>query len=279
MLNTVPFIEKKSYLESYRLPPLAFENSAKLPASITSIWSSLHAQESDPRIRSIRMILSQQKPIDDTETIALQVALADAMWRAGKSSNALKMVLKALKIRPKQWMANRIYIDILMAQQEFEQAYAVVNSLKELPKPSSWDIPLEARDIELCAASCVWRLKDWELVASHLGKAFPKGVKSMPKELQEDWFRLALYRHEPTDAAEAAALLVSSKALDFTDAILQTLVQRGWTNHALPLYRHIYEQAPRNQLLRRRLVALCIKEGELEEARKLAEPGALDVNL
>ena len=225
------------------------------------------------------MILSQQKPMDDTETIALQVALADAMWKAGKSTNALKMVLKALKIQPKQWMANRIYIDILMAQQEFEQAYAVIISLKSLPKPSSWDIPLERKDIEICAASCAWRLKDWELVASHLETAFPKGVNSMTKALQEDWFRLALYRHNADDAAEAAALLVSSNALEFTDAILQTLVQRGWTHHALPLYRHIYEQAPRNQLLRRRLVALCIKEGELEEARKLAEPGALDLNL
>ena len=279
MLNAIPFIEKKSYLESYRLPPLSFEKTTKLPASIDSIWSSLHSKESDPRIRSIRMILSQKKPIDDTETIALQAALADAMWKAGKSTNALKMVLKALKIRPKQWMANRIYIDILMAQQEFEQAYEVVLSLKKLPKTPAWDIPLEARDIELCAASCAWRLKDWELVAEHLGKAFPKGVKSMPSELQEDWFRLALYRHKPDDAAAAAALLVSSKALDFTDAILQTLVQRGWTNQALPLYRHVYEQAPRNQLLRRRLVALCIKEGEIEEARKLAEPGALDLNL
>lgn len=279
MLNALPFIEKKSYLESYRLPPLSFEKSAKLPASINSIWSSIHTQGSDPRIRSIRMILSQQKPIDDTETIALQVALADTMWRAGKSTNALKVVLKALKIKPKQWMANRIYIDILMAQQEFSQAYDVTLSLKKLPKSSSWDIPLASKDINLCAASCAWRLKDWELVAEHLEKAFPKGVKTMPKELREDWFRLALYRHKPDDAAEAAALLVSSNALDFTDAILQTLVQRGWTHHALPLYRHIYEQAPRNQLLRRRLVALCIKEGEIEEARRLAEPGALDLNL
>ncbi|CAN0548561.1 unnamed protein product, partial [Laminaria digitata] len=35
---------------------------------------------------------------------------------------------------------------------------------------------------------------------------------------------------------------------------------------------------PRNELLRRRLVALCIKEGEIDEARKLTESGALNLN-
>ena len=244
-----------------------------------SIWPSLQSQESDPRIRSIRLILSKKDAADDNETIALQVALADAMWKAGKSVNALKMVKKALQLRPDQWMANRIYIDILMAKQEFEQAYEVVMSLKKLPPPASWDQELPQEEIDLCAASCAWRLKQWDLVAEHLDAAFPQGTKSMPRGLQEDWFRLALYRHKPEDAADAAALLVSSNSLEFTDAILQTLVQRGWTNHALPLYKHIFEQAPRNQLLRRRLVALCIKEGELEEARRLAKPGALDLNL
>ena len=279
MLNTLPFNHKSSFLESYRLPVLSFEHTSKSAASTNSIWSSLQSQETDPRIRSLRLILSKKDSADDNETISLQVALADAMWKAGKSSNAMKMVQKALKLRPDQWMANRIYIDILMAQQAYNQAYDLVLSLKELPPAASWDQELKPEDIELCAASCAWRLKKWEEVAEHLKAAFPKGVKLMPRGLQEDWFRLALYRHKPQDAADAAALLVSSNSLEFTDAILQTLVQRGWTNHALPLYKNIYEQAPRNQLLRRRLVALCIKEGELEEARRLAKPGALDLNL
>ena len=279
MLNTFPFNQKSSYLEHYRLPTLSFEQTSKSKASIDSIWSSLQSQESDPRIRSIRLILSKKDASDDNETLALQAALADTMWKAGKSTNALKMVQKALKLKPDQWMANRIYVDILMAKQQFTEAYDVVTSLKNIPPAASWDKALKPEDIELCAASCAWKLKNWELVAEHLNAAFPKGVKTMPRELQEDWFRLALYRHIPEDAADAAALLVSSNSLEFTDAILQTLVQRGWTNHALPIYRHIFEQAPRNQLLRRRLVALCIKEGKLEEARRLAKPGALDLNL
>jgi hypothetical protein len=105
-----------------------------------------------------------------------------------------------------------------------------------------------------------------------------RGGKTMQKPLQQEWFRLALYRNEPDDAAEAAGLLVTPSALDFTDALLQTLVQQGWTHHALPLYRTIFDKDPRNQLVRRRLVALCIKEGELDEARRLTAPGALDLN-
>ncbi len=224
------------------------------------------------------MILSQKDHREDQETVALQVALADSMWRAGKSANALKMVFKALELYPKQWMANRIYVDILMAKQEYERAYDIILSLKDLPSPASWDLPLPLREVNVCAASCAWRMKEWERVAELLKEAFPDGVESMPRGLQEDWFRLALYRHQPDDAAAAAALLVSSNALDFSDALLQTLVQRGWTHQALPLYRTMYDQVPRNQLLRRRLVALCIKEGEIEEARRLAKPGALDLN-
>jgi hypothetical protein len=60
--------------------------------------------------------------------------------------------------------------------------------------------------------------------------------------------------------------------------LLQTLVQQGWTEYALPLYRTAYAAEPRNQLLRRRLVALCIREGAIEEARALAKPGALDLS-
>ena len=279
MLNTLPLDHRSSFLENYRLPPLSYDQGSKLPASVHSAWNALPTRDADPRIRSIRMILSQRDPIDDSEAIALHGALADSMWKAGKSTNALKMVLKALKMQPQQWMANRIYIDILMAQQDFKQAYNVVISLRELPPPASWDSPLSKKETLLCAASCAWRLKEWEVVFEHLQEAFPEGVQSMNRPLQEDWFRLSLYRHKPDDASEAASLLVSSNALDFTDALLQTLVQRGWTHHALPLYRNMYEQEPRNQLLRRRLVALCIKEGEIEEARRLAEPGALDLNL
>ena len=82
----------------------------------------------------------------------------------------------------------------------------------------------------------------------------------------------------PEDAAEAAHELVNVGALEFTDAVLQTLVQQGWGEQALPLYRTMFSEDPRNQLLRRRLVALCIKQGKITEARAFAEPGALDLS-
>jgi hypothetical protein len=97
----------------------------------------------------------------------------------------------------------------------------------------------------------------------------------MPIPLMEDWFRLALYRGRPEDAAAVAALLIERTTVESADALLQTIVQNGWTKEALPLYRTAFANAPKSQLLRRRLVALCIREGQLDEARQLTQPGAL----
>ncbi|NNE34998.1 MAG: tetratricopeptide repeat protein [Rhodothermales bacterium] len=99
----------------------------------------------------------------------------------------------------------------------------------------------------------------------------------MPAPIQEDWFRLSLYRDRPEDAVAVASVLIEEKSIPLADELLQTIVQNGWTKEALPLYRSAYKRAPESQLLRRRLVALCIREGALDEARTLTKPGALDL--
>ena len=278
MLTSLPFTPEDSFLSSYRLPALTVAKAPSLSPSMSATWASFQNKEADPRARSIRMILSQKTRMADEEAAGLKVALASAMLSAGKSKKAWKLAEQSLELHPQQWAAYRVHIEILMANQEFQKTYELLNKLKIPSQTPSWDAPLEKRERHICLASCAWQTKEWEKVALHLKKAFPRSVKKMPKPLLQDWFRLALYRNEPDDAAKAAALLVSANALDFTDALLQTLVQQGWTEQALPLYRNIFAKDPRNQLLRRRLVALCIKEGEIDEARRLAAPGALDLN-
>jgi tetratricopeptide (TPR) repeat protein len=278
MLTSLSFNSEDSYLGTYRLPPVNLAKAPNLSPSMSTIWASIQSKEADPRARSIRLILSQKTRMADDEAAALKVALATAMLSAGKFGNAWKLAEQAIELFPQQSSAYRIMVQILMIRQEFKEAYDLLENLKVSAQAPHWDTPLKKRERHVCAASCAWRLKEWEDVARHLKKAFPRGVKTMQKPLQQDWFRLALYRNEPDDAAEAAGLLVTPSALDFTDALLQTLVQQGWTHHALPLYRTIFDKDPRNQLVRRRLVALCIKEGELDEARRLTAPGALDLN-
>lgn len=97
----------------------------------------------------------------------------------------------------------------------------------------------------------------------------------MPGVLQEDWFRLAFYRERPEDAAAAARQIILKNNTEKADVLLQTLVKHGWHRQALMLYRTIYEQDPQNELLRRRIVGLHIREGEVMEARRLMEQGAL----
>ena len=60
--------------------------------------------------------------------------------------------------------------------------------------------------------------------------------------------------------------------------LLQALVQQGWNEEALPLYRTVFKRTP-DPLLRRRLVGLCIRTGALDEARRLSTHGPLKINV
>ncbi len=226
----------------------------------------------------MRMILGKEGNLAEEEAAEIKSGMAVSMWQAGKSEHALKLANQSLEIHANQWLPHRVILDVMMARHHYEESYTYLMEVKVTSTVPVWDEAVTKQERHLCSAACQWQLKEWEKVNEHLCLGFPKGVKSMPTALQEDWFKLALYRHKPDDAAEAAALLVSSNTLEFTDALLQTLVQQGWTGQALPLYRTIYARDPRNELLRRRLVALCIREGEIEEARKLTESGALNLN-
>lgn len=99
----------------------------------------------------------------------------------------------------------------------------------------------------------------------------------MPEDLIADWFRLAFYRDNPLDAAQAAGAILSRCTVDELDDLLNAMVQNGWTSEALPLYRTAFTIHDDSELLRRRLVGLCIREGALDEARKLASSGALTI--
>lgn len=278
MNNSLSLEPQHSFLANYKLPILQPEAEKKRKKKSPIKLTTLQQKNADPRARSLRMILSQGGDIADSEEAEIKSSMAASMWQTGKSEQALKLAEQSLKILPDQWLAHRVKIDIMMARHKYEEVYEYLLSIKISGNGPVWDYPMSKSEINLCAASCQWRLKAWDTVFKHLKKAFPKGVKSMPAALQEDWFRLALYRDQPEDASAAADLLVAVRSLEFTDALLQTLVQQGWTDKALPLYRRVFAQKPRNELLRRRLVALCIREGEIDEARRLTESGALNLN-
>lgn len=265
---------ENSFLAGYRIPPLTFAETKDLPAKIAPVWAELRNGLTRPAFRKGYDILRSEK-LDDEIRAALLGALASASWRNGMIKMARQLAEESTSLCRHQWLANRVLLSIELAENNVKTAAELLGTI-ELPKKlQPWDEPLELCDRHLLSAACSWMTGDWDATAVSLAKAYPDGVTSMPAALQEDWFRLAFYRDRPSDAAAAARQLIHEHSAEKADVLIQTLVHQGWHKEALALYRVIYDQDPANELLRRRVVGLCIREGEVKEARRLMELGAL----
>lgn len=265
----------ESFLSSFRISAPSFE-ALNLPyPSLGPLWASLRDRKFE-EARTLTLGAMQERRIfPQEERAAMNVALAFAELNLGSTDNARRLAGRSLDLFPTQYAAHRILLSINIAHKDFAAAYMHLANLPSISKIASWDTGMSIKDTHIALASWAWQLGEWDQVADHLDVAYPNGLSEMPPEIREDWFKLALYRGLADDAAAAAASLLDASSVNHADEILQTIVQSGWTKQALPLYRTIYAQQPQNELLRRRLVALCVKEGNLQEARDLTRPGAL----
>ena len=264
-----------THLSSYRIPELTFEKTKLLHDSIKPVWAALaNGQNKLARIIAIEL-LSENIKRTNQERAALNVGLACAELRLGALDAAKRQAGRSLDLHANQYSAHRILLSILSLRKGFAAAYLQLLNLPLPKRTPRWDEVMAHNEIELALAAWAWQLGEWDQVFFHLNRAFPDGLENMPAEIREDWFRLALYRGHPEDAAAAAALLIDHSPIENTDQLLQTIVKSGWTKQALPLYRTAYAARPQSELLRRRLVGLCIREGQLDEARALTNGGAL----
>lgn len=264
-----------AHLSSYRLPDLTF-GKTKLPYdSIVPVWSALASAQNELARTFAMERLSENVKKTDQERAALKVGLAWAQFRLGALDLAKREAGRSLDLCPNQFSAHRILLNILSLRKGFAAAYLQLLNLPLPKRTPRWDETLASDEVELALASWAWQLGEWDQVFYHLNRSFPDGLENMPDGIREDWFRLALYRGHPEDAAAAAALLIDRSPIENTDQLLQTIVKSGWTKQALPLYRTAYAARPESELLRRRLVGLCIREGQLDEARALTNSGAL----
>ena len=277
MLKKVVTNHSEAFLAQYRIPPLSFVARGPMPETLLPIWEALNI--GNPALAQARAThaLEEKRLFSTNERAALKTALAAAELYIGSAEDAKRRAGRALDLFPHQWMAHRILLTILSTHRDYMAAYMHLSNLDLAGVLPVWDEPMEPIEIELALASWSWLLGEWENVVMHLNRAYPGGLATMPQPLQEDWFKLSLYRGRPEDAAAAAAILIADRTVELADELLQTIVQNGWTKQALPLYRSAYDRAPKSQLLRRRLVALCIREGALDEARELTTPGALSL--
>lgn len=264
-------------LSDFALPDLTFSAHRKLPESLQEVWEAMH--EKNPRkALDLGRILRLQNSIDSLENrAALLVALAAAELCLGNVLQAKLLAEESLACCKTQWSANRIIHASLCLSRKYEAAYEFLSSLDMTGERPYWDEPITSEQYHLAAASVAWHIKNWDGVASHLKHACSDDITSMPEHLLEDVFRLAFYRNRADDALEAGILLIRKRSIGDADALIQTMIQQGWMSQALVLYRLLYASAPDNPLLRRRLVGLCIRTGELDEARRLASFGALDI--
>ncbi len=267
---------QQAFLTTWRIPDLKFGYSSWRDPEYAEIWSLLNDGEYRKALQRCKEIRRTLTTRSSRKRSAILVAQAFAELATGASDHARRHAGQAIDLYPAQWSGHRILLTTLASSQAYKAAYMHLQCLDPGPVPV-WDEPLPNEDVHTALAAWSWLLGDWDAVAKHLRTAFPEGVSTMPARIQEDWFRLSLYRDRPEDAVAVAMLLIGERDVAMTDELLQTFVQNGWTKEALPLYRTAFENAPKSELLRRRLVALCIREGALDEARRLTQPGALDL--
>ena len=263
-----------SFLAGYKPPRPAFKEAADLPADLAPVWSALRGRKVRLALRRGYKTLREAELTDEVRA-ALLAGLASAEWDNGVTGDAKRMARESLALYPGQWLAWRVLLTAYIAERAFAKATRLMDAHTPPTDVRPWDEVLGDTERHLIRATCAWMTSDWDSTATQLTEAYPKGVPSMPSFLQEDWFRLAFYRERPEDAAAAAEQLIAENSMEKADVLLQTLVRQGWHREALILYRAIFERDPNNELLRRRVVGLYIREGEVHEARRLMERGAL----
>jgi hypothetical protein len=275
MLHRIHTPDSGAGLATYRPATPSFTAHARMSRSLVPVWQALHDGDPDGAFRLAMAALEAQRGPSATEKAGLLAGLAGAEYASGRLDHALRNAGRSLELVPAQWTARRIVICIRSRRQEYREAYA---GLAELPMDlngPSWDERISPRDVQIGLASCAWALGQWGLVAEHLEQAYPGGPATMPEPEREDSFRVRLFLNRPDLAAEVASMLIARWSPERSDEMLQTLVQRRFTAQALPLYRTVFAMHPESELIRRRLVALCIKEGAIDEARRLVAPSAL----
>jgi len=263
------------HLSLYRMGTLSFPETNLKFKPLLPIWSAMRTGRHDAARSAAQELLRSGTSCSDRRRAAIEVALAHAEYALGALESARRHANRSIALFPKQIAAHRVILSILSLRKDFAAAYAHLDELAIPRKTADWDETISRHEYHLALAAYAWQMGNWENVNIHLERAFPKGVEESPAPLHSDWFRLALYRDDPGAAAAVASIMIEQRDIDRTDELLQTIVGNGWTKQALPLYRRAFEISPQSELLRRRLVALCIREGQLDEARRLTGAGAL----
>lgn len=266
-----------NFLAELRVALPTFQHPDRAPFFLEGVWKLLRARNFQLALQEGRRLIRENAGRSATERAALYAAAAVAAYRCAYHDEAESLAQDSLSHQPGQWSATAVRIAVFEARQQLNEALDLAARFNPSAAAPSWDEIPSREDLHLLVAAFAWRAQAWDKVADRAARAYPEGVESMPPALQQDWFRLAFYRNTPSEAAAAARAVAPTCAAEDLDEMLNAMVQHGWVDMALPLYREAFNRHEDSQLLRRRLVGLCIRTGEMEEARRLASTGALNI--
>ncbi|SHK18360.1 hypothetical protein [Rhodothermus profundi] len=268
-----------SFLENFQLPLPAFNRMEHVDERLRPLWAAVKRKEPRRVLAQAASMLTLPEMAAAEIRAGLLNALGAARLQLRHYEAAERMLRLSLAALPHQWIAPRLLAHLYEVQRQYEPAYTLLDQLKAQPAEVPWDEPLAETDWHLGLAALAWRLRRWSVVAAHVRAAFPI-ADQMPPALQADLLRLAFYQGRPAEAlAMAQHLLQQQSDEQAVDVLLQTFVQQGWKQEACILYRQAYHRYPESERFRRRLIALCLQTGAVEEARRLARLGALSLDV
>ncbi|PIQ60977.1 MAG: hypothetical protein COV99_10265 [Bacteroidetes bacterium CG12_big_fil_rev_8_21_14_0_65_60_17] len=266
---------EESFLSGYRVPELSFDCDDLPYSSLVPIWNHMRNGNWEAASAEARQAMDQPRIFHPEERAAMEMALAEAQRRLGATEPARRMAGRSLDLFPNQLASHMIQVNVLAGRKDYLAAYLHMSNLAVGDTKTTWDTVLSTTETHTLLAAWSWQLGKWDDVADHLESAYPEGIETMPAPLREDCFRLALYRNNPGDATAVASIMIRNLEETEADKVIQAIAQQGWQEEALTLYTAFYETRSESQLLRRRLVALNIKQGRIDEARRLSGSGAL----
>ncbi len=261
-------------LMHFHLPEPVFRPAETPHESLRPAWTALGERRGKIAVRLAHEAL---KTLSGEAVAACLCTTAAGELMNGSPEKALRAAEEARLLLPGHWITIRLLESALRRLGAYGKAYDLLAAATGPYPAFAWDDPLSPSDHRLGMASLALRTGNIRGAADHLMEAFADHIDRVPEELLTDWFRFSLNLDRPEESALAAERLIRSLPPEAADPVIQAVLQRGWTEQAYRLYRTAFSRHPTDSLIRRRLVGLSIRVGQVEDARLLLKPYPLEI--
>ncbi len=274
LIDSPEALDADSALLGAALPALRFAADPSWPES-AALYTYLRQGQARSALQEARALLAAAPEAGRAAALCCCCAAAELML--GGADGCRRHAAASLGHAPGQWTAHRLTAEAYAAQGLYSRAYAALQAAPPPAAAQPWEEPVPASEIHLYLANLCLRSGDVRRAFEHLSAAFPEGAPYAPAALHPDWFRLGLNLDHAAEATAAARLLAARVPVQTLDDLSQAILQRGWLPEALEVYEMAALKHPESALVRRRLVGLYIRTGNVDRARAILRPQALEI--